>query len=118
MAKLNFFNKYTPDSNGFFDWRLQALNSLERDVVMFAKMYKIKNLTQEDVEQELRFHLWKKLHLFNPSKSSLRTWSWRVLRNKTITLNRIVIKKNHDCLDSEWRYPFIDNEKYDDKIDA
>lgn len=70
------------------NWREALLQQLEPDVFLFARSRKIPGMDMDDVAQELRFHLFKKLHLFNPTKSSLRTWGWMVMRNKLISLWR------------------------------
>ena len=38
----------------------------------------------EDLAQEVMLTLWQKAHLFDPSKSSLSTWLFRVARNRRI----------------------------------
>jgi len=42
----------------------------------------------EDVAQEVMLVLWHKAHLFDPSKSSLSTWLFRVARNRRIDVLR------------------------------
>ena len=42
----------------------------------------------EDIVQDVMVILWNKAHLFDPSKSSLSTWLFRVARNRRIDLMR------------------------------
>ncbi|MHB2267431.1 sigma-70 family RNA polymerase sigma factor [Aliihoeflea sp. PC F10.4] len=42
----------------------------------------------EDIAQEVMSVLWHKAHLFDPAKSSLATWLFRVARNRRIDLAR------------------------------
>lgn len=44
----------------------------------------------EDLAQEVMVVLWHKAHLFDPAKSSLGTWLFRVARNRRIDLARRV----------------------------
>ena len=81
------------------DWRERALILLEPDVKRFSRDWKISGLEKDDIEQELRHQLWRKLPKYNPFKSSLRTWAWQVMRNRKIDLNR----RANDFLDSEMR---------------
>jgi len=110
MTRIIYYTQYNPEVDGFDDWRIQALNTLEKDVLLYAYRYHIINLTQEDVEQELRYQLWRKLPLFNPNRSSIRTWAWLVMRSRLIDLDQATKKKNHDCLDNPNKMPLIDDE--------
>ena len=64
----------------------------EKDIAYICQTYWIKGYDKEDLAQELRFHLWKKLYLYNPTKSRFRTWAKEVmmnrLRNLTIASHR------------------------------
>ena len=42
----------------------------------------------EDLAQDVMLTLWQKAHLFDPSKSSLSTWLFRVARNRRIDVLR------------------------------
>jgi RNA polymerase sigma-70 factor (ECF subfamily) len=42
----------------------------------------------EEVAQDVMVSLWRKAHLFEPSKSSLATWLYRIARNRRIDLLR------------------------------
>jgi RNA polymerase sigma factor (sigma-70 family) len=42
----------------------------------------------EDLAQDVMLTLWQKAHLFDPSKSALSTWLFRVARNKRIDFLR------------------------------
>ena len=87
------------------DWRMRALFSLEPDIRMFARGWKIPGLEEQDIEQELRIHLYNKLPKYNPYKSQLRTWASTVMRNRRIDLKR----RANDLLDSPMRvFPDIE----------
>ncbi|MFK7903426.1 MAG: sigma-70 family RNA polymerase sigma factor [Nitratireductor sp.] len=74
----------------------------ERDKQAFAKLYSyftprlnaylrklnMSNGEAEDLAQEVMITLWHKAHMFDPSKSSLSTWLFRVARNRRIDLAR------------------------------
>jgi len=42
----------------------------------------------EEITQDVMVSLWRKAHLFEPSKSSLATWLYRIARNRRIDLLR------------------------------
>jgi RNA polymerase sigma-70 factor (ECF subfamily) len=42
----------------------------------------------EEIAQDVMVSLWRKAHLFEPSKSSLATWLYRIARNRRIDLLR------------------------------
>jgi RNA polymerase sigma-70 factor (ECF subfamily) len=45
-------------------------------------------MTAEEISQEVMITLWRKAHLFDPSKSSATTWLYRIARNRRIDLAR------------------------------
>jgi RNA polymerase sigma factor (sigma-70 family) len=48
----------------------------------------MKQGTAEDLAQDVMLTLWQKAHLFDPAKSSLSTWLFRVARNRRIDVLR------------------------------
>lgn len=70
------------------DWRVDSMKYLDKFVVYEARGHKIHGYTCDDLAQELRLHIWKNLHKYNPYKSNLKTWANNVMRNKLIDLDR------------------------------
>lgn len=44
--------------------------------------------TADEITQDVMVTLWRKAHLFDPAKSSLTTWLYRITRNRRIDLLR------------------------------
>lgn len=65
----------------------QALQLLEEDVSLFSCQWYVKGLDINDLAQELRLHLWLKLPTYDPTRASLRTWSWRIIKNHIMNLH-------------------------------
>lgn len=65
-AFIELFDYFAPRINGY----LQRLG--------------MKQGLAEDLAQEVMLTLWRKAHLFDPEKSSLSTWLFRVARNRRI----------------------------------
>lgn len=84
----------------------RALAILEYDVCYLSQANWGYGMSKEDVAQELRVQLWRKLHLYNPYKSSIKTWGWRVMRMRLIDMSR----KKKELLDSDRRH-HIDSEE-------
>lgn len=70
QAFVELFDHFAPRLNGY----LQRLG-LERG-------------DAEDMAQEVMAVLWHKAHLFDPTKSSLATWLFRIARNRRIDVAR------------------------------
>lgn len=70
------------------DWRTFALEHLEKDILYCARRYRIIGMDIEDIVQELRYHLLRKLDRFDRTKSRLRTWAMRVMRNRLIDIHQ------------------------------
>jgi len=45
-------------------------------------------MTAEEISQEVMIVLWRKAHLFDPAKSSVTTWLYRIARNRRIDAAR------------------------------
>lgn len=63
-------------------WSEFALKVLEGDVQFLARRYHIKGYEFEDLCQELRMHLWRKISKYDPRISGIRTWANAVMRNR------------------------------------
>lgn len=59
-----------------------AFQDHEADIVAKAKTYTIAGLGWQDIAQEFRILIWQKGHLFNPERSSERTFVNRIISNK------------------------------------
>jgi len=81
------------------DWREEAIRQLEPDIKLYAYRFHIKGMEPDDVAQEMRLQLWRKLEKYDPMKSGLRTWAQRVMRNRCTDLHR----RANDMLDHEKR---------------
>jgi RNA polymerase sigma factor (sigma-70 family) len=95
----NLVNGYSRDS-----FTERALLLLEKDIVYLARNNWGYGMEKEDVAQELRLHLWNKLHNYDPRKKGLRTWAQQVMRNKLIDMSR----KKKEILDSPKREEYPD----------
>ena len=83
MQKLRFVKNANPT------YAELDMEMVEKDVGLFATKHKNRRLDPEDLAQELRIHVWNKLHTYNPTKASFRTWLWRVMNSKVIDLTRV-----------------------------
>lgn len=70
------------------DWRLLAMQCLEKDIIGKSYTYKVWGMCPEEVAQELRLKMWITLPKYNPERSSVRTFSIRVMNNFIRDLNR------------------------------
>jgi RNA polymerase sigma-70 factor (ECF subfamily) len=82
--------------------RRVAAVALHRDRVAFAEIFDFfvprleaflmrqgaEQTLAEEIVQDTMVTLWRKAHLFDPAKSSLATWLYRVARNRRIDLIR------------------------------
>lgn len=82
----------------------RALELLEKDICYFATLHNGQyGMDFDDIAQEMRIHLWRKLDRYHPGKAGLRTWANRVMRMRLIDLSR----RRKELLDHEDRdhYP-------------
>lgn len=84
----------------------RALALLEKDICYLASANWGYGMPPEDVRQELRIQVWRKIHLYNPKKKALRTWAQQVMRNRLIDMSR----KKKELLDSKDRFNMEDEE--------
>lgn len=71
------------------------LEALEPVTIFYSKKYRIQGLDWKDVAQEVRIHLWRKLKHYDVTRSSIKTWATKVIKNKIIDLSR----KKKDLID-------------------
>lgn len=71
----------------------RALAFLEKDICYLSQMNWGYGIDKEDVAQELRLQIWRKLHLYHPGKAGLRTWGQRVMRMRLIDMKRGMINQ-------------------------
>ena len=88
------------------------LEVLEPVTIYYSKKYRIWGLDWEDVAQEVRIHLWRKLKYYDITKSALKTWATKVIRNKIIDLSR----KKKDLIDMaiplDWEETYSDHNDF------
>lgn len=83
------------------------MQSIEYVIVYETQQHAIRGFEPDDVAQELRIHLWNKIHLYDPVKANFKTWSMRVIHNKIIDMaslrgdlldphNRLHVTSIHD----------------------
>lgn len=70
----------------FTSYAMLAMEIIEDLVLMMSNQYRINGLDVNDVAQELRLHIWRKLDKYDPNKASFKTWARRVMRNKLTDL--------------------------------
>jgi DNA-directed RNA polymerase specialized sigma24 family protein len=74
------------------------LNLLEPDIKAKSKCWHIKGYDQEDLEQEMRLYLWIRLDIYNPNRSSIRTFADRVMTNRLKNLLRDSLRQKRKVL--------------------
>lgn len=79
---------------------------------------KVEKSSADEMTQDVMLTLWRKAHLFDPAKSSLATWLYRITRNRRIDLLR---RERVDYLDPfEQALDLADDSRKsaDDQMDA
>jgi RNA polymerase sigma factor (sigma-70 family) len=87
IRNFNFtYLEYRQDG-GYSDKIMQLL---EKEIRSICKQdsYQVRGMSPNDIAQELRLHLWNKIPLYDPRKSSLKTWAYKVFNNKIKDLKR------------------------------
>jgi len=69
-------------------YSLLAMQLFEHDIFYMCRNYWIDGYDDDDLAQEFRMILWSKLPLYDPKKSSFRTWGKKVMMNKIRDLTR------------------------------
>ena len=79
----------------------RALTNLEPSIHFWCQRYYIKGYEIEDLEQEIRLHLWKKLRNFDHNNGVLiYTWGNQVIKNRLKDLLRHENRKKRRHNDS------------------
>lgn len=81
-------------------YRELAMSVLEHDIDWIASRYWIPGYDIDDLKQELRLELWRKIKLFDHTKEiKLRSWANTVMRNHMRRLLRDANRKKRggDC---------------------
>ena len=55
---------------------------MENYIINVSNKYWIEGFDADDVAQELRLHLWKKMHCYDPHKGTIQTWGYKVITNR------------------------------------
>lgn len=77
--------EYQPDN-----YTLRMLKSIESTIVFESQQHRINGYDPDDVAQELRMHLFNKIHLYDPTKNAnFKTWAMKVIHNRIINLNNL-----------------------------
>ncbi len=110
--------------------RLVGLVSASRDRDAFATLFDyygprlnaylqrlgLESSQAEELVQEVMIVLWHKAHLFDPAKSSLATWLFRIARNRRIDLMRR--DRSHLLDPHDPMFLPVESEAADDGMDA
>lgn len=80
-----------------------AMQMVEPDIFYKAAMSNIRGMDSDDIAQELRLHIWKKIHRgrYDPRKAGFRAWAKRVIANKIKDLHRKTQRVGRDALDDD-----------------
>ncbi len=103
---MDMVNPPIPEGNGAAraaEWaRLVEAVALHRDKAAFTTLFDhfaprieahlqklgLDSAQAEEIAQDVMVTLWRKANLFDPAKSSLSTWLYRIARNRRIDLSR------------------------------
>lgn len=66
----------------------RAMALLEGYIISAANKCWVEGFDADDVAQELRMHLWRKIHLYNPLIGTIETWGYQVISNRVRDLAR------------------------------
>lgn len=81
------------------NYRDLALVVIDPVICAKAAKYQIKGYDPDDLAQELRIHLLRKVVQYDPNKAGFKTWANKVLNNRLRDLNRGArTKMLNDCL--------------------
>ena len=74
---------YITEGKMNFEYYLNQIEpELKKKAYVYWRDWQIKGISWEDLAQDLRIHLMNKFDLYDPKKSSFRTWANRVMLNK------------------------------------
>jgi len=75
---------------------LTELEQFEPTIRKLSYAYHIEPLEPSDIAQELRIHLWKKHHLYDPAKGEYKNWAYITCRNRIKNLAKYYKRKKRD----------------------
>lgn len=81
----------------------------EREIIIKSRKARIPGMEAEDIAQELRIALWKKLKKFDPSRASEKTYANLIMESCIKTLGKASKRK---C-----RYHQVNSVRLSDKMD-
>ena len=87
------------------NYSIYFIKLIDPKVKLFSRKYIIKGIDKEDVAQELRLQLWRKINQYDPARGAFNTWSYWVMRNRLIDMTR----RKVDILDLK-NCPFDEDE--------
>jgi DNA-directed RNA polymerase specialized sigma24 family protein len=78
-------------------WKTAVIVELDDYLIDKCKCRKIPGMEQDDIAQEIRLHLWRKLDKYDPDRASIKTFCSRIIDNKLVDLFRVANRKalNH-----------------------
>jgi RNA polymerase sigma factor (sigma-70 family) len=58
------------------------MRQIEGYVVSISNKYWIEGFEADDIAQELRLHIWKKMDNYDPNRGTIDSWAYKVLQNR------------------------------------
>jgi RNA polymerase sigma factor (sigma-70 family) len=58
------------------------MRAMENYIISTSNKYWIEGFDADDVAQELRMHLWRRIPKYNPTKGTIETWGYQVVVNR------------------------------------
>lgn len=90
----------------------RAMQLLDKDIVAMSRQFAIWGHTKEEVAQELRWHVFRKIEQYDPKKASIRTWGVSICRRRLIDLDRKGYKLNVDVMNTKHIVPLDMDDDY------
>jgi RNA polymerase sigma factor (sigma-70 family) len=88
-------------------FKTEAILQLDEDICYLSEHWNIPGMEADDIAQELRLFLWKKLDGYDPARSSIRTYADRIMKNKLRNMYRDAGRKP---LNNSFMYGTLDTE--------
>lgn len=65
-------------------YSVKIMQLLEPEIKKICKQdkYQVHGYGPDDLAQELRFHLWNKIPLYDPKKGSIKTWAYKTMNRR------------------------------------
>ena len=74
-------------------FKTEAILQLDEDICYLSECWNIPGMEADDIAQELRMFLWKKLDIYDPARSSIRTFADRIMKNKLRDMYKLALRK-------------------------